>query len=128
MVVPYVQGLGENLKKICRRYGVETHFKGNATIKQLLARPKDQDPKDYNGNVIYSYQCGEVDCDEEYIGETSRTLGERNKEHLKQPTPIHAHKLQTGHSTNPDNFNMLGREDQGLTRLIKESIYIRVNI
>ena len=25
------------------------------------------------------------------------------------------------------NFNMLGREDQGLMRLIKESIYIRVN-
>ena len=37
------------------------------------------------------------------------------------------HKLQTGNSTNPDNFNILGRKDQGLTRLIKESIYIRVN-
>ena len=31
------------------------------------------------------------------------------------------------HLTHGDNFNILGREDQGLTMLIKESIYIRVN-
>ena len=127
IVVPYVQGLGKNLKKICSRYGVQTFFKGSATIKQLLVRPKDQDPKDCKSNVIYSYQCGEVDCDEEYIRKTARTLGERYKEHLKEPSPIHVHNLQTGHITNPDNFNILGREDQGLTRLMKESIYIRVN-
>ena len=68
-----------------------------------------------------------MDCNEEYIEETSRTLEERYKEHLKEPSPTHEHNLQTGHSTNPDNFNILGSEDQGLTRLIKESIYIRVN-
>ena len=116
-----------NLKKVCSRYGVQTYFKGSATIKQVLVRPKDQDPKNHKNNVIYSYQCGEVDCDEEYIGETSRALEERYKEHLKESSLIHVHNLQTGHRTNPDNFNKLGREDQGLTRLIKESIYIRVN-
>ena len=126
-MVPYVQGLGENLKKICSRYGIQTYFKGGATIKQLPVRPKDQDPKDCKSNVIYSYQCGEVDYNEEYIGETSRILGERYKEHVKEPSPIHVHNLQTGHSTNPDHFNILSREDQGLTRLIKESIYIKVN-
>ena len=125
-MVPYVQGLGLNLKKFCSRYGVQTYFKGSATIKQLVVRPKDQDHKDCKSNVIYSYQCGEVDCDDEYIGETSRTLGRRYKEHLKEPSPIHVHNLQTGHCTNPYLFNILGREDQGLTRLIKESIYIRV--
>ena len=62
IVVPYVQGLGEALKKICSRYGVQTYFKGSATIKQLLVRTKDQDPKDCKSNVMYSYQCGEVDC------------------------------------------------------------------
>ena len=75
---------------------------------------------------MYSNQCGEVDCDEEYKGETSRTLGEMYKEHLKEPSPIHVHSQQTGHITNPDNFNISSRVDQGLTRLIKESIYIRV--
>ena len=61
-------------------------------------------------------------CDEEYIGETSRTFGERFKEHLKEPLSIHVQSTQTGH-----NFNIIGREDHGLARTIKESIYIRVN-
>ena len=33
----------------------------------------------------------------------------------------------TGHQLSPDNFNIIGREGQDLTSLIKESIYIRVN-
>ena len=33
----------------------------------------------------------------------------------------------TGHQLNQDNFNIIGREAQDLTRLIKESIYVRVN-
>ena len=46
------------------------------------------------------YQCGELAYNEEYIGETSSTFGERYKEHPKEPSPIHAHSTQTGHSTN----------------------------
>ena len=71
--------------------------------------------------------CGELVCAEEYTGETSRTLEERYKEDLKEPSPFHAHILHTGHNTIPDNFNIIGREDQGLARTIKESIYISVN-
>ena len=48
-------------------------------IKQLLMKPKDKDPKDQKSGVIYSYQCGDIACGEEYIGETSRTLQERYK-------------------------------------------------
>ena len=73
------------------------------------------------------YQCGKRVCNEEYIGETSRTLGGRYKEHLKEPSPIHTHSTQTEHNTIPENFNIIGREDHGLARTIKESIYIRIN-
>ena len=59
--------------------------------------------------------------------ETSRTLGEWYKEHLREPSPIQAHTQLTGHQISPDNFNILGRESQDLTRLIKESIYIRAS-
>ena len=53
--------------------------------------------------------------------------GECYREHLKEPSPIHAHSLHTGHQLSPDQFNIIGREDQDLSRLIKESAYIRVN-
>ena len=37
------------------------------------------------------------------------------------------HIQHTGHNSTPDNFSIPGREDQGLTRTIKEAVYIRVN-
>ena len=42
--IPYTQGLCESIKKICSRYGIQTHFKDNSTIKNLLVSPKDKDP------------------------------------------------------------------------------------
>ena len=127
IVTPYTQGLGESIKRICSKYGTQTHFKGNRTLKHLLVKPKDQDPIDKKSGAIYMYQCGELICDKEYIGETSRFLGGRYKEHQKELSPIHAHSTQTGHNTTPENFNIIGREDHGLARTIKEAIYIRVN-
>ena len=85
IVIPYKQGLCESIKKICGRYGIQTHFKGGRTIKNILVSPKDKDPMVNQSGAIYWYQCGDLGCDEEYIGETSGTFGERYKEHLKPP-------------------------------------------
>ena len=40
IVIPYTQGLCESIKKICGRYGIQTHFKGGRTIKSLLVSPR----------------------------------------------------------------------------------------
>ena len=125
--IPYTQGLCESIKKICGRYGIQTHFKGGSTIKNLLVSPKDKDPMVNQSGAIYWYQCGNLGCDDECIGETSGTCGERYKEHLKEPSPIHQHSNQTGHPTSHNNFQIIGREGHNLARNIKESIFIRVN-
>ena len=78
LVIPYTQGLTESFQNTCGKYGLQTYFKGNTTIKQVLMKPKDQDPKDKKRGVIYSFQYNHIACNEEYIGETSRTLGERD--------------------------------------------------
>ena len=127
IVIPYTQGLCESIKKISGRYGIQTHFKEGRTIKNLLVSPKDKDPMVNQSGAIYWYQCGDLSCDDEYIGETSRTFGERYKEHLKPPSAIHHHSNQTGHTPNQNNFQIIGREAHNLARNIKESIYIRVN-
>ena len=77
--------------------------------------------------AIRWFQCGDLSYDDEYIGETTRTFGERYKEHLKDPSPIHQHSNHTGHPTNHNNFQIIGREGHSLARNIKESIFIRVN-
>ena len=61
----------------------------------------------------------------EYIEE--RTFEERYKEHLKAPSPINGHQSTTGHQTTMENFSILGRKGHGFARMIKESIYTRVN-
>ena len=48
---------------------------------------KDQDPMLKRSGVIYKYACDRVECDEEYTGKSSRTFGERFKEHQKGPIP-----------------------------------------
>ena len=79
----------------------------------------------FNGVVVF--QCGDLTCDNEYIGETSRTFEERFKEHLMEPSPIHNHSINTGHPTTQDSFQIIGKEDHDIDRTIKESIYIRFN-
>ena len=113
----------ESIKQTCGKYGIQVNFKGNTTIKQVLMKPKDQDRKDSKSGIIYIYQCKHLDCNEEYIGETTRTLGERRKEHLKQPSPIHGHAQAAGHSIENNSSNIIGREDWEQARTIKESIY-----
>ena len=112
---------------ICRRYGIQTHFKGSNTIRNLLVSPKYKGPMVSKSGAIYWFKCGDLSCDDEYIGETSRTFGERYKEHLKDPSPIHQHSNHTDHPTSHNDFQTIGREWHSLARNIKESIFIRVN-
>ena len=88
---------------------------------------KDKDPITKKSGVIYRFKFDRVECDEDYIGESSRTFGKRFKEHLKPPSPIYDHFNTTGHTITLENFSIVGKEDQNLMRLKKEAIYIRVN-
>ena len=123
ITVPYNEGLSESLKNICKRYGIQVYFKSGKTIKDELVAPKDKDHITEKSGIIYRFKCVRLEGDEKYIGETARTFGERFKEHLKAPSPIHDHSSTTGHTTTLNNFSIVGREEQNLSRLIKESMF-----
>ena len=127
ITVTYSRGLIESFKNTCKKYGIQVYIKGGKTIRNLLVAPKDKEHITQKSGIIYRFKCDRVECDDEYIGELARTFGERFKEHLKQPSPIYDHSTITGHSITLDNFSIVGREEQNLTRLIKEAIFIRVN-
>ena len=127
MVVPYHQGLSERIKRSCNKFGVQVFFKGGQTIKNLLMAPKDKDPLTNKSGVIYRFKCSPHGCTEEYIGESARNFAERYKEHQKAPSPIFDHCNNSGHKVTINNFTIVGREDQNLTRAIKEALFIRVN-
>ena len=122
MVVPYSKGLSERFKNIYGKIGIQVHFKGGNTIRNLLLAPKVKDTITQKSEVIYRYKCDMLECDEEYIGEPARTFGERLKEHFWVPSLTYDHDHITGHHTIVDHFSIVGRESHNLTRIMKEAI------
>ena len=102
------------------------YFKGTNTLRTTLGNPKDKDPKTNQTGVIYQYQCPHILCSSSYIGESGRSLGERVKEHLKAPSPIHLHSATTGHPLDPNQFNIMHKEVHSQSRTIKEAMFIHV--
>ena len=58
---PSPKGLCESIK-ICSKYGIHTHFRGNRIIKNILVSPKDKDPIENKSGAIYLLQCGKLAC------------------------------------------------------------------
>ena len=127
LVVPYIQGISEKFKKLCKSKGIQVYFKGTNTLRTQLVTPKDKDPKLQKSGIIYHYKCPHINCTEAYIGETGRALGDRVNEHLKAPSPIYLHSNSTGHPLNPDCFNIIHKETHSSSRTIKEAMFGRVN-
>ena len=97
------------------------------TLRTLLGNPKDNDPKTHKIGIIYHYKCPHINCPDAYIGESGRALGDRVKEHLKAPSPIHQDSTTTGHPLDPDLFNIIHKEVHSHSRTIKEAMFICIH-
>ena len=126
MVVPYIQGLGEKFKRTCNKKGIQVHLKGSNTIKDFLMAPKDKDIKLQKSGVIYQYKCPTINCPVEYIGETGRAL-ETHSRSTSESLPLFTITPAQQCIQLSSAFNILHRETWGITRHIKEAMYIRAN-
>ena len=126
IVVPYIPNASEKFKKVCKRKGIQVHFKGSNTLRTALGNPKDKGPKANQTGIIYHYQCPHINCPSSYIGESGRTLGDRIKEHFKAPSPIHLHSSTTGHPMDPNQFSIVHKEVNSHPMTFKEAMFIWV--
>ena len=62
-------------------HGVSTYHIPINTIRSILVHPKDRTPDANKCGVIYQFSCPE--CPDMYVGETSRSLKTRFKEHSR---------------------------------------------
>ena len=67
ITISYNEGLSESLKNICKKYGIQVHFKSGKTIKDELVAPKDKDHITKKSGIIYRFKCDRLECDGEYI-------------------------------------------------------------
>ena len=45
IVVPYIPNTSERFKKVCKRKGIQVHFKGSNTLRTALGNPRTRTPK-----------------------------------------------------------------------------------
>ncbi|UYV69183.1 PGBD5 [Cordylochernes scorpioides] len=94
-----------------KKYGIKFFFRTPRTIGNILRNPITKSTTDQNPlqkkNAIYSVSC--IDCPSIYVGETSRKIQTRLKEHtynMKTKDPrslIFQHTMNTGHKFNLDS-------------------------
>ena len=82
VVIPYIQGLSESVGRVLRKHGVSTAMRPYCTLRSMLVHPKDERKETEKCEGVYKMPC--LNCDSSYIGETSRMMGTRLKEHRKE--------------------------------------------
>ena len=125
--VPYFPGLSEAFKKIFKYTAVQVCFKGVNTLKSLLIHPKDKVPTSQKKDIVYHWECQTDGCSSSYIGETSRSQGERVIEHTKSSTSAILKHCTDFHHPLPsiENFSIIDKDSSQITREAKEAIHIR---
>ena len=85
----------KNIKNICKKQGIQAHFKNGKTLWNMHVTPKDKGTIMQKSGMVYRFKhSSKVDCYHGYIGETSKAFSEILKEHLKTPSPSMTTNLQ----------------------------------
>ena len=92
--------------------GIRTTFHPTNTLRQLLVHPKEQVPKLDRLSLMYHIPC--KNCPPTYIGQTSRTLSQRIKEHQRSvrncdlaTSALAEHSHSTGHPISREDVNII---------------------
>ncbi|CAH8593030.1 unnamed protein product [Schistosoma guineensis] len=79
VVIPYRSETSEEIKRILNKHDIRVYFRANNTLRSTLVKVKDKLAKEEQQNIVYEIRCH--DCNATYVGETSRQLNVRLKEH-----------------------------------------------
>ena len=57
MMLPYVAGVSERIRKACRNYNIKVVFRSGPTFRSMLTKVKDPLPIEKQANVVYEIPC-----------------------------------------------------------------------
>lgn len=128
LVIPYVKGLSEKIRRIAASFGLRTAFHSRLTLERLLCNRRPDIEMLDRKNIIYSIPC---ECGYEYLGETSRPLRVRLEEHKKNvkrgntaSSKLAEHVWEKQHHILWDNVKICDTETKWFERRFKESVLI----
>ena len=145
VVIPYVEGVSEKIKRIYSKHNIHTAMRPTNTLKSILVHPKDKREITDSSDVVYDIPCG--GCEKSYIGETGRQFRIRLKKHQKDvekieditftraarkastseqhKSAITDHVAQANQIIDWEKARILDRDSNQYSRKIRESIEIR---
>ena len=117
-----------DIRRICRRFDIKVAFKSGQTLRSQLSRVKDRLPTMMRSSVVYKIPCT---CGKVYIGETTRRLETRVREHQNacrrgefDKSAIAEHAWTDHHPILWDDISVLDRASRWRELLIKEALHI----
>ena len=129
VAIPYVSGLSEDIRRVCRRFGIRVVFRSGMNLRSQLSQLKDVLPMEQRSGVVYEIPCST--CDKSYIGETIRRLGSRLKEHKdacrkceKDKSALAEHAWDEGHPIAWGKVRILNSDSRRIRLVIKEALHI----
>ena len=75
VVLPYVRGTSERLKRILKQYDLQVAHQPTVKVNNMFPRPKQKRDRVYKRSVVYKIECH--NCDFVYYGQTERSLATR---------------------------------------------------
>ena len=126
MVIPYVSGVSEQIRKAYEKYNLKVVFKSGPTTTHKV---KDPLPKEKQAGVGYQIPC---QCGKVYVGKTQRYLETRVKEHRDACTKgdtwksaIAEHQWDQEHQVDWDGTRVLDRASRPIPLKLKEALHIK---
>ena len=119
--MPYIKGTSERLQRAFKLHEVTLVHKPVNSLRSQLVHVKDKTENLKKCGTVYHIHCEQ--CDKDYVGETSRLLETRVKEHLsRNSSAVHEHCQLTGHSVDSSKTKVLAT----LKRRVREAIEIKL--
>ncbi|XP_062518280.1 uncharacterized protein LOC134193468 [Corticium candelabrum] len=132
IVLPYISGLSEDIRRICKGYNIRVSFKSGRNLRNMLCKVKHPIPKEHQSHLIYQIPCA---CGKTYIGETKRRLATRLKEHKELCRKMENEKSAVAEHTwsnqkcnmDWDGTRILAHASTTLQLRMKEALHIQLN-
>ena len=125
VILPYAQGFSEKVAKVLRGFNIKVAHKPIRTISNILKKPKDKIEKEDSRGIVYKIKCKDCDC--VYVGQTSRALKTRVKEHAKaiatldKNSLLAKHHMLHSHQIDLESVEIVDRSSTWRQRLILEA-------
>lgn len=129
LVLPYAEGLTQNLQRMIRKHGLALISSNNNKFGSFIKFTKDSLDTMSRITCVYSVPCN--NCNGTCVGQTKRVLNIRINEHKRNPSlPPKQHTAMTKHAIDNDrrilydNARVLGHAERPYGRNLSEMYYI----